>query len=162
MPVREEKSHHTLLQGPCLLSFRGTKCFLCSSDIVICHKDRWQWSFQAILASRNGIHLWWIGNVYTLILVLFNRKSLTQGQPHFSGEQSTQTMEQLASSPHDATGVSDLQWCHQEWKTLSFSYLRIPWAIFSCKSQHLSKLGSYHPTETIKKWSNWSTLGVDW
>ena len=97
------------------------------------------------------MHLCWVGNVYILILVLVGTPWL-KASPSFQVNR-IHTLEQLASNSHDALGVPDF---HDATKS-GRPYLSLetcllsetPGNFFSCKSQHLSKLGSYHPDETI-------------
>lgn len=52
------------------------------------------------------MHLWWVGNVDILILLLVGRPGL-KASPIFQVNR-IHTWEQLASNYHDALGVSDL------------------------------------------------------
>lgn len=65
-------------------------------------KIEWQWNFQAIWAPKNGMHLWWVGNVYILILALVESPWL-KASPIFQVN-GIHHREQLASNCHDALG----------------------------------------------------------
>lgn len=69
-------------------------------------KIEWKWNFQGIWAPKNGMHLWWVGNVYILILVLVESPWL-KASPIFQVNR-IHSWEQLASNSHDTLGVPDL------------------------------------------------------
>lgn len=106
IPIGEEVLH-ILLEESCLLQLRYTPVASFSLQVLsFAMKTEWYWNFQAIWAPKNGMHLWWVGHVDILTLVLVGRPGL-KASPIFQVNR-IHAREQLASNYHDALGVSDL------------------------------------------------------